>query len=169
MSPVGNLRYFWASESYSQCLPMLSALYCIDWPSPLSLENATGLLEKNQPFRARVFYINRRAKFPKTKLDRWSYVEIVYFYELLKHALSPPSAWLCEVWCIYTVCKSPKVGVTRANENRKLRGDFEGDQIIVFTVTSWSLWRRGFCTSLEILPPEFTLYRERALFSSRMH
>lgn len=74
MSPVSNLRYLRASNSTYQCLPMLSTQYCIDQPLPLSLENATVLFEKMQPFRSRVFYINRRAKFLKTKLDRGSYV-----------------------------------------------------------------------------------------------
>lgn len=72
-SPVGSGRY---SEppvlvsSASRC----SVHSTVQTGHHPSSEDATVLFENKQPFRARVFYINRRAKVLKTKLDRRSYV-----------------------------------------------------------------------------------------------
>lgn len=73
LSPVGSVRCCGTSSSSFQCLPVLSAQYCTDRPSPL-FGRCHCAVWKKQPFRARVFYINKRAKVLKTKLDRCSYV-----------------------------------------------------------------------------------------------
>jgi hypothetical protein len=75
--PFYRARLWLATSDISLQLPVPPSAQCTVLYglaiTPLS-EDATVLFENKQPFRAGVFYINRRAKVPKTKPDRCSYV-----------------------------------------------------------------------------------------------
>lgn len=68
--------------------------------------------------------------------------------------------YICRLW-------ESRGGRDKRKWEQRLRGAFEGDPITVFTVTNWSPWRRGFHTSLEMPPPEFTLYRIKGFIFSQ--